>query len=69
MFESPVLQKFVAERLHEFILDVLKYRFGSVPVKITKPLRSILNEKRLRKLNVLAAKCSDLEAFREALLA
>lgn len=68
MFESPVLQQFVAKRLHEAILDLLKDRFDTVPRNVTKPLREILDEKKLRKLNVLAAKCPDLEAFRDALL-
>jgi hypothetical protein len=69
MFESPVLQRFVARRFHEGILDVLKDRFGTVPQNVTKPLREIIDEKKLRKLNVLAAKCPDLKAFHEALLA
>ncbi len=69
MFESPVLQQFVAKRFHEAILDLLKDRFDTVPRSVTKPLREVIDEKKLRKLIVLAAKCPDLEAFREALLA
>ena len=68
MFESPVLQRWVAQRLHEAVLDVLKDRFDSVPQKVAKPLREILDEKKLRQLIVLAGKCPDLETFREALL-
>lgn len=68
MFESPVLQRWVAQRFHEAILDLLKDRFDTVPQKVTKPLRAILDEKRLRRLIVLAAKCPDLETFHEALL-
>jgi hypothetical protein len=68
MFESPVLQRFVARRLHEAILDVLKKRFGTAPRDVTKYLRDVIDEKKLKKLNVLAATCPDLEAFREALL-
>jgi hypothetical protein len=68
MFESPVLQKFVAERLHEAILALLKARFGTVPRDVTRLLRDVLDEKKLRRLNVLAGQCSDLEAFREGLL-
>jgi hypothetical protein len=68
MFESPLLQKMRAGTLHQAILDVLKDRFGTTPREVTRPLREIINEKRLRKLNLLAAKCPDLEAFRQALL-
>lgn len=38
MFESPVLQQFVAKRLHEVILDLLKDRFGTIPQGVTTPL-------------------------------
>jgi len=68
MFESPVLQHFVAKRLHEAILDLLKDRFDTIPHNVTKPLREIIDEKKLRQLNLLAAKCPDLQTFREALV-
>lgn len=68
MFESPVLQRFVARRFHEAILDVLKTRFGTAPRDVTRHLREVIDEKKLKKLNVLAATCPNLEAFREALL-
>ncbi len=68
MFESPVLQRFVAARFHDAILDVLKARFGTVPTAVTKHLREVIDEQRLRQLNLLAAQCPDLAAFREALL-
>ncbi|HTU21688.1 MAG TPA: hypothetical protein VMG10_26865 [Gemmataceae bacterium] len=68
MFESPLLQKWLAERLHEAIREVLKARFGTVPRDVNRLLREILDERKLTKLNVLAAKCPNIEAFREALL-
>jgi hypothetical protein len=68
MFESPVLQRWLAQRFHEAILDVLKDRFDTVPQKVIKPLRATLDEAKLRRQNVLAGKCPDLETFREALL-
>ncbi len=68
MFESPLLQKMIAERLHKAIQKVLKARFGSVPRDVARLLGEILDEERLTTLNVLAAQCPDLEAFREALL-
>lgn len=69
MIESPLLQEWRAAGGHALILAVLKDRFKGVPRDVTKPLREILDEKRLTKLAVLAAKCPDLDAFREALLA
>jgi hypothetical protein len=69
MIESPVLQRFIADKFHEVILDDLKDRFGTVPRDVTKRLREILDEKKLRKLNRAANRCPDLAAFREALLA
>jgi hypothetical protein len=68
MIESPLLQKMMAGAWHRSILDLLKDRFGTTPREIMKPLRAVLDEKKLRKLNLLAAKCPDLEAFHEALL-
>jgi hypothetical protein len=68
MIESPLLQRIIAERFQVWVLDVLKDRFGTVPRDVTRSLREVLDEKKLRQLNRLAAKCPDLEAFREALL-
>jgi hypothetical protein len=68
MIESPLLQKMIAETLHEVILDALKDRFGTVPRDVTRPLREVIDEKKLRQLIRVANKCPDLEAFREALL-
>lgn len=67
MIESPVVQRWRAEISHELILDTLKVRFGSAPRDVSKLLRRIVDEKRLRQLNRVAVKCADLEAFREAL--
>ena len=69
MIESPLLQRMLAGRSQEHILDVLKDRFGTVPSELTKQLREILNEKKLKKRLLLAPKCPDLQAFRDALLA
>ena len=69
MIESPLLQKMRAETLQEAILVLLKDRFDTVPRNVNKPLREIIDEKKLQQLILQAAKCPDLEAFREALLA
>ncbi|HEY7427765.1 MAG TPA: hypothetical protein VH682_26275 [Gemmataceae bacterium] len=68
MIESLLIQKVIAESIHQDILALLKDRFDTVPRNVTKPLREILDEKKLRHLILLAAKCPDLQAFREALL-
>jgi hypothetical protein len=68
MIESPLIQKVRADANHELILDALKDRFGSTPRDVTKRLREIINEKELRRLNRIANKCADLDAFRAALL-
>jgi hypothetical protein len=69
MIESPVLQRVIANALQEAILDILKDRFGTLPRQLTRQLRELLDEKKLRKLNVLAGKCPDVAAFHDALLA
>jgi hypothetical protein len=69
MIELPLLQKWLAERLHKGILAILKARFGSVPRDVSRLLREVLDEDKLTDLNVLAAQCPDLKAFRDALLA
>jgi len=69
MIESPILQKMIAETIQGLILDALKDRFSTVPLEVTRRLREILDEKKLRRLNRVANKCPDLDAFREALLA
>jgi hypothetical protein len=68
MIESPLIQKVIAESIHQDILALLKDRFDTVPRNVTKPLQEILDEKKLRQLILLAAKCPDLETFRLALL-
>src|SRR5579862_7512089 len=58
----------MAETSHRLILDVIKDRFGIVPRDVTKHLGEIVDEKKLRQLNLLAGKCPDLAAFHEAVL-
>ncbi len=68
MIESPLLQKMRAETIQALILDALKDRFSTVPRDVTKPLREVIDEKKLRELNRVANKCPNLQAFRDALL-
>ena len=67
MFESPLLKRMLAGVTHRLILAILKDRFGKVPRDVTRRLDKILDEKKLTNLNILAATCPDLEAFRQAL--
>ena len=67
MIESPVLQKMMAQRSHDLILDVLKERFHLVPRDVAKQVRAIVDEKKLRQLNRVAVTCGDLDTFRAAL--
>ncbi len=69
MIESPVVQRWKAETAHELILDTLKVRFGSTPRDVTKLLRQIIDERKLKRLNQVAINCADLDEFRAALLA
>jgi hypothetical protein len=68
MFESPLLKKFVAGRLHQAVLNILKDRFGTVPCNVTRQLREVLDEEKLQELILVASKCPDCQAFRDGLL-
>jgi hypothetical protein len=68
MFELPLLQKFVAGRLHQAVLNILKDRFGTLPRNVTRQLREVLDEEKLQDLILVAHKCPDLQAFRDALV-
>ena len=68
VIESPLVQQWKAEAVHEVILDLLKDRFTTVPRDVSKQLRAIVKEKKLRELGRLAMKCRDLDAFRDAML-
>ncbi len=67
MIESPAVKRWKAEAHHADILDLLKDRFGAVPREVRNPLREIIDEKKLVRLNRLASKCTDLDAFSDAL--
>jgi hypothetical protein len=69
MIESPIWQKWRAQIEQKMILDLLKHRFRSTPREVTRPLRKVTDEKKLRELIHLAADCADLDAFREGVLA
>jgi len=68
MFESPVLQKILAGNTQKAIKEVLKARFGSVPTDVARLLGDILDDRKLPKIIRVAAKCPNMDKFREALL-
>lgn len=68
MIESPLLMEVLAERVHRVILRVLHDRFGQVSKEIGDTLKTIRADERLDELSSLAARCNDLEAFRQHLL-
>jgi hypothetical protein len=68
VIESPMLVKMRAEAVQQATLALLRARFGTIPREVTKRFQSILDEKKLTALTVLAGQCANLEEFREALL-
>jgi hypothetical protein len=67
IIESPLIQEIVREDRQTTILDILQAKFGSVPADVTARVRAIQDGQQLRSLNVTAATCSDLDAFRAQL--
>ena len=68
MIESPLLQRLFAKTWQDGIREVLKARFDAVPRDVTRLLREVLDQRKLKRLARVAARCSTLESFREALL-
>jgi hypothetical protein len=68
MFESPILHKMITDQLQDAVSEVLKDRFQTVPRDVARLLRETPDIKKLKRLIVLAGKCPDIAAFREALL-
>lgn len=64
--ESSVLHGFLADRWHQTILNILPKRFGAVPPETTA-LKLLEDDDRLQELNVLAATCTNLVEFHQAL--
>jgi hypothetical protein len=67
IIESPLIQEIVREDRQNTILDVLQAKFGSLPADVTARVRAIQDAQLLRSLNITAATCSDLDAFRAQL--
>ena len=71
MIESPLLNELidekVAERSQQDVLEVLEARFGLVPLDVAQRVKQVRNADNLSQLIRQAARCPDLEAFRQAL--
>jgi hypothetical protein len=72
MIKSPLIKKIVTESIRkarqETIVELLQARFGAVPDAITRELRTVRAERKLKALIKHAAQSPDLEAFRRRLL-
>ena len=68
MFESPVLQKWFAQRelaaCQGMTLDILQHRFGAVPADISAGVKLVTDHPRLVDLAALAGRCASLDEFR-----
>jgi hypothetical protein len=68
MIESPLIKELLAEEKQAAIGRALTVRFGKVPAEVTRRLRSVVTEKKLRELFDYAIVCPDIASFREQLL-
>jgi hypothetical protein len=69
ILDTPVTRKWKAWGAHELIVDTLQERFGKLPEDVDALIRTIVEEKKLKRLNRTANKCADLDAFRKVLTA
>jgi len=72
MIESPVLQKWFAERellaRQSVVLEILEHRFGAVPADISAGVKTLTAPPRLTDLAALAGRCASLDEFRTHLI-
>ncbi len=67
MIESPLIEELMAEQAQDYVLRILRARFGHLPDEIVMRLRKISKVKRLEPLIDHAAVCADLDVFRRRL--
>ena len=60
-------QKGRRERLHEYVLEVLKVRFGQVPAELEAQVRQLRDEQILKGLHRRAILVESLEVFAQEL--
>jgi hypothetical protein len=79
LLSSPAAERLMAEREREAaeraalekartdLLRVLRARLGNIPEEVQAQLRALQDQQKLDELLDVAARCADLEAFRQAL--
>jgi hypothetical protein len=67
MIESPLIKELEAEWAHKSILLFLEGRFGSIPEDVQTTVQRVQDASDLRAMTVLAARCPDIDAFRNGL--
>jgi hypothetical protein len=67
MIESPIYKEWRAWGMQEALLSLLEDRIGSVPAEVKSTVEGISDLDRLKALIKVAARCPDLESFRQAL--
>jgi predicted transposase YdaD len=67
MIESPLIQELLVEQRQNYIVRVLKTRFGLLPSDVGAALLPIQDEAKLDELLDWAVSCPDLESFRARL--
>jgi hypothetical protein len=64
-FRRQLAKEWQAEAMRDLILSLLEDRFGTVPPDIRTALTAILEPERLKPVNIFAARCPDLDSFRQ----
>lgn len=68
IIETPLMQEILHEQIRDelqgAIVEFLRGKFEEVPEELTVKVRAIQDVQQLRQLISVAARCSDLDAFR-----
>jgi hypothetical protein len=71
MINSPILNELIDEKVAEGrqrdVFEVLEARFGPVPPDVVQRVKEVTNAGQLSQLIKQAARCPDMETFRQAL--
>ncbi len=71
MIESPLLKELMAETIRKTmqsdIVHILVARFGRVARTLRPAIKAIEDNKRLKRLLIQSARCTDLESFQKLL--
>jgi hypothetical protein len=65
--EREAAEKAAVEKARKALLLVLQARLGNIPEEVQAQLRALQDQQKLDELLEVAARCADLEAFRQAL--